>query len=57
MAQYRIVCTTQEPSALPNDRAHIIAVGTRTITGYDLYWQLHQVLTAMDQGHSFLYVW
>jgi hypothetical protein len=28
MAEYRIVCTTQEPPQVPNDRAHIVAVGT-----------------------------
>jgi len=28
MAEYRIICTTQEPSNVPNDRAHIVAVGT-----------------------------
>src|SRR5437773_670391 len=27
--------------------------GTGTTTGYDRYWQLHQVLTAMDQVDSF----
>jgi hypothetical protein len=26
MAEYRIICTTQEPSNVPNDRAHIVAV-------------------------------
>jgi hypothetical protein len=26
MAEYRITCTTQEPSNVPNDRAHIVAV-------------------------------
>lgn len=53
MAQYRIVCTTQEPASLPNDRAHIVAVGTGASTGYDRYWQLYEVLAAMDQGDSF----
>lgn len=26
MAEYRIICTKQEPSNVPNDRAHIVAV-------------------------------
>ena len=26
MAEYRIICTTQELSNVPNDRAHIVAV-------------------------------
>jgi hypothetical protein len=53
MSQYRIVCTTQEPASLPNDRAHIVAVGTGTTAGYDHYWQLNEVLTAMDNGDVF----
>ena len=28
MAEYRIICTTQEHSNVPNDRAHVVAVGT-----------------------------
>jgi hypothetical protein len=53
MSQHRIVCTTQEPSYLPNDRAHIVAVGTGLPSGYDRYWQLSEVLAAMDQGDGF----
>lgn len=53
MVSYRIVCTTQEPATLPNDRAHIVAVGTGLPSGYDRYWQLSQLLAAMDQGDAF----
>ena len=53
MAEYRIVCTTQEPANLPNDKAHIVAVGTGDASGYSRYWQLSEVLAAMDQGHTF----
>lgn len=53
MSQYRIVCTTQEPASLPNDRAHIVAVGTGTASSYDKYWTLSEVLAAMDKGDTF----
>lgn len=54
MARYRIICTNQEPAGLPNDRAHIVAVGTgATPDSYDSYWTLPEVLRAMDQGHVF----
>jgi len=54
MATYRIICTTQEPPQLPNDRAHIVAVGTGTsASNYDRYWQLNEVLAAMDRGDAF----
>jgi hypothetical protein len=54
MARYRIICTTQEPSTVPNDRAHIVAVGTgASASSSDLYWQLSEVLTAMDRGDTF----
>jgi hypothetical protein len=54
MAEYRIICTTQEPSQVPNDRAHIVAVGTgSSASNYDRYWQLNEVLAAMDRGHTF----
>jgi hypothetical protein len=53
MAQYRIICTNQEPASQPNDRAHIVAVGTGDESGYNAYWSLNQVLSAMDQGHVF----
>lgn len=54
MAEYRIICTTQEPARVPNDRAHIVAVGTgSSASEYDRYWQLSEVLAAMDRGDTF----
>jgi len=54
MAQYRIICTTQEPPTLPNDRAHIGAVGTgSSASAVDKYWLLSEVLAAMDSGDTF----
>jgi hypothetical protein len=54
MPRYRIICTTQEPSHVPHDRAHIVAVGTgATASTYDKYWQLNEVLQAMDRGDDF----
>jgi len=53
MANYRIVCTNQEPVNLPHDRAHIVSVGTGDSSGYSNYWSLSEVLNAMDQGHAF----
>jgi hypothetical protein len=36
MAEYRIICATQEASNLPNDRAHIVAdVGGLTRDEFD----------------------
>ena len=54
MARYRIICTTQEPSHVPHDRAHIVAVGTgSSASTYDKYWQLSEVLKAMDSNDTF----
>jgi len=54
MARYRIICTTQEPPQAPNDRAHVVAVGTGSFAStYDTYWMLDEVLTAMDSGEEF----
>ena len=57
MARYRIICTTQQPAQLPNDRAHIVAVGTidpgSTASTYSKYWVLSEVLKAMDSGDTF----
>ena len=57
MARYRIICTTQQPPQLPNDRAHIVAVGTitpsSTASTYSKYWELSEVLKAMDSGDTF----
>lgn len=57
MARYRIICTAQQPVQVPNDRAHIVAVGTidpaSTSSTYTKYWQLSEVLKAMDAGDKF----
>jgi Protein of unknown function (DUF3892) len=54
MSSYRIICTTQQPAQLPNDQAHIVAVGTgASASTSDQYWQLSEVLAAMDRGDSF----
>ncbi len=54
MAQYRIICTNQEPVGMPHDRAHIVGVGTGpSASSYTGYWTLQQVLDAMDAGHTF----
>lgn len=54
MARYRITCTTQQPPQLPNDRAHIVAVGTGSSpSGQDKYWTLSEVLAAMTRGDTF----
>ena len=39
---------------MPNDRAHIVAVGTgSSASTYDQYWLLKEVLKAMDAGDEF----
>lgn len=54
MAQYRIICTTQQPPHLPNDRAHIVAVGTGVSAATPgKYWLLSEVLAAMARGDTF----
>ena len=54
MARYRIICTTQEPPQVPNDRAHIVAVGTGPSAAvHDRYWTLKGVLAAIDSGDKF----
>lgn len=54
MAKYRIVCTEQEPVTHPPTDAHIVAVGTGSDPSRaDTRWTLTQVLTAMDEGHTF----
>lgn len=54
MAEYRIVCTNQEPVYQPNTHAHIVTVGT----GTDPYkashrWSLQEVIDAIDSGDRF----
>lgn len=53
MAEFRIICTTQMPPQLPNDRAHIVAVGTVSSASQSKYWTLSEVLVAMDNGDRF----
>jgi hypothetical protein len=54
MARYRIICTTQQPPQVPNDRAHIVAVGTgSSASSYDKYWLLSEVLAALDRDDEF----
>lgn len=54
MANYRIVCTNQEPVNQPTTHAHIVAVGTGTDPNRaDTRWSLQEVLTAMDRGDTF----
>lgn len=54
MAQYRIVCTEQEPVGHPHTDAHITNVGTGNDPNRaDQKWTLDEVLHTMDQGHIF----
>jgi hypothetical protein len=54
MTEYRIICTTQEPSQVPNDRAHIVAVGTgSSASNSDRNWRLSEVLAAIERGDKF----
>jgi hypothetical protein len=54
MAQYRIVCTIQEPVGHSHTNAHIVNVGTGIdASKADTKWTLDEVLRAMDQGHVF----
>lgn len=54
MADYRIVCTVQEPADQPPTHAHIVAVGTGTDPAQAAKrWTLDEVLTAMDRGDRF----
>jgi Protein of unknown function (DUF3892) len=57
MAQYRIVCTTQEPATAPPSHAHIVAVGTGTDPQKaDQRWPVTEVVQAIDAGHVFFTV-
>jgi Protein of unknown function (DUF3892) len=54
MAQYRIVCTVQEPAGHPHTDAHIVNVETgNDPKKADTKWTLDEVLHAMDQGNVF----
>lgn len=48
MADYRIICTRQEPCYVNNLQAHIVVVGTGvTPQTYTQLWSLDDVLAAM----------
>ena len=54
MADYRIVCTEQEPVYEPTTHAHIVGIGTgQDPDKADTHWSLDEVLAAMDRGHRF----
>ncbi|SRR6266498_1428321 len=55
MADYRIVCTEQEPVYLPTRHAHIVAVGTGTDPANAAQrWILAEVVNAiLSRVHSF----
>ena len=54
MADYRIVCTEQEPFSQPTTHAHIVAVGSGNDPDKaDTRWTLDEVLGAMDRGNRF----
>lgn len=54
MANYRIVCTYQEPVSQPTKHAHIVRVGTGTVPStYTKTWTLNEVLAAMRMGDTF----
>lgn len=54
MANYRIVCTEQQPYGNPPTHAHIVAVGTGEDSSSASHrWTLREVLEAMDRGDVF----
>lgn len=54
MADYRIICTCQEPISAPTTHAHIVSVGTGTSTAhYDSMWTVTDVYLAIDRGSRF----
>lgn len=54
MANYRIVCTNQEPVTQPTTHAHIVTVGTGADPNKaDKRWSLQEVMNAMDRGDAF----
>ena len=53
-AQFRIVCTEQEPIYQPTTHAHIVAVGTGSESNKATQrWTLHEVISAMNAGTTF----
>lgn len=54
MANYRIVCTDQEPINQPRLHAHIVAVGIGNDPNRaERQLKLRQVLSEIDRGHTF----
>lgn len=55
MADYRIICTTQEPKHYPREHQHIVSVGTGvTADTYTLTWTVGEVIKAIKDGwHTF----
>jgi hypothetical protein len=54
MADYRIICTNQEPADRSTHDAHIVAVGTGTSPdSYTRKWTVAEVYAAMDRGDTF----
>lgn len=51
---YRIICTCQEPTSVPQSHAHIVSVGTGvTANRFDRPWTVDEVYSAMNAGHTF----
>jgi hypothetical protein len=54
MADYRIICTRQQPFTQLHNHAHIVRVGTGTTTDhYDNLWTVQEVYAAMNAGDRF----
>lgn len=55
MAEYRVICTRQEPPGRPHDHAVIVGLGTgdNPKAPPKKEWNLHEVLRAMASGHTF----
>lgn len=54
MAEYRIVCTNQEPCNVDKTKAHIVTVGTGDDPDQaSKLWSLSQVIASMDKGDQF----
>ncbi len=53
MAQYRIICTIQQPFYQPHSHAHIVKAGTGADSGYSKLWTVADIYNAMDRGDTF----
>ena len=54
MADYRVICTWQEPASQSTTHAHIVKVGTGpTAQEYTLTWTVAEVIQAIRAGHRF----